>query len=154
MLASSPSEMLGAGGWLCLELGDSLSALLKVWCLLPKSSVPQEHLLGVSMSDPPLPFPGPPLLQGARLYSAWYGRPSTGSFFCRSSWAVGPRQQCGSALPTMCTTSSEPSWWTGESSPESQENCSGPRLGVPGHSSFTSEARLLSSFLGLRSTLC
>lgn len=30
---SSPSEMPGVGGWLCLELGDSLSILLKVFCL-------------------------------------------------------------------------------------------------------------------------
>lgn len=54
-------------------------------------------------------------LQGARLSSAWFGRPSTGSFSCQSSWAADPLRQCGSALPTMCMTSLEPSWWTGES---------------------------------------
>ncbi|XP_070145522.1 inactive serine/threonine-protein kinase 19 isoform X5 [Ovis canadensis] len=52
------------------------------------------------------------LLKGARLSSAWSGRPSTGSYFFQSFWAGGHRPRCGSASPTMYTTSLGPSWWT------------------------------------------
>lgn len=66
----------------------------------------------------PFPTPMPCLLQGARLSLAWSGRPSTGSCSCQSFWAGGRLPRCDSALPTTCTTSLGPSWWTGEPCPQ------------------------------------
>lgn len=73
---------------------------------------------GSSGPKPYSPFPSPlPLLQGARLSSAWSGRPSTESYSYQSSWAGGRLQRCDLASPTTCMISLGPSWWTGESTP-------------------------------------
>lgn len=73
---------------------------------------------GSGLQASPFLTPVPCLLQGVRLSSAWCGRPSTGSCSCQSFWAGGHLPRCNSALPTTCTTSLGPSWWTGEPCPQ------------------------------------
>lgn len=111
-----------AGSWWLAVPGAGRFIKYFVKGILPAAQAPSPSRTSFGGSSGlqalPFPTPVPCLLQGARLSSAWFGRPSTGSYSFQSSWAGGHLPRYDSALPTTCMTSLGPSWWTGESCPQ------------------------------------